>query len=184
MRYLWSLRMVKVLVAFVLLGSVGATAAIVITYSNTTTLSTSATAVPIQFVAGADAGPSTLTDYVSAYAISTNKTYITVTVNGVPEASLTVGSFFKLQNVDDASHTVTLTTTQVSNAFVSAYTLQIYTNTDTLVDTLDLKAASPSASATVPAATTYYAKLTLTLASGATPGNVDLTNALSLGVSA
>ena len=176
-----SVLITKPVVILLLAGALG-TAAVVVTYDTDSTLTTSSVDPPIQFAAGDDAGPSNLSDYVSAYSISTNKTYMTATVNGVPEATLTVDSFFKLTNTDDASVTATLSTSQVANAKVDAYTLEIYDNTDTLVDTLDLTAASPSASATIPTATTYYAKLTLTLASG-TPGDLGpLSSAISLSV--
>lgn len=157
-----------------------AAAAITLTYTNTSTLSTSVTPAPIQFVAGDDAGPSALTDYVSAYTISTNKTYMTATVKGVPEATLTVGSFFKLQNVDDASHDITLSTPQVSNAYVSVYTIQIFNGADVSQGTLTLTDATPTVSVTIPASSTFYAKLTLRLATGAGIDNVALTNALTL----
>lgn len=171
------------LAALAILASAGlAAAAISVTYSTSSTLTTSVTPPPVQFVAGDDSGPSALTSYVTAYAISTNKTYFTSTVKGVPEASLAVGSYVKLQNVDSASHTVTLSTSQVSNAYVTAYTLQVYNPSNVLQDTLTLTAASPSATVTIPASTTFYGKLTLTLATGAGADNVALTNSLSLSV--
>lgn len=157
-----------------------AAAAVTITYTNPSTVTTGVTAAPVQFRAGDDAGPSTLTDYVSAYAISTNSTYLSTTVNGVPEATLGVSSFFKLTNVDDASHTVTLSTPQVANAYVTTYELRIYDGTDTLLGTLDLRAANPTATVTIPAGQTVYATLDLTLDSGAGSDNVALTNAVSL----
>lgn len=159
-----------------------AAAAITLTYTTTSTVNTSVTPPPIQFVAGADAGPAALTDYVTAFTISTNKTYLTSTVKGVPEASLVVGSYLKLRNVDAADpHSVTLTTTQVTNAYVTAYTLQIYNGTsDALAATLDLRAASPTASFTIGPGEDFYGRLTLTLATGAGADNVALTNALTL----
>lgn len=159
-----------------------AAAAVTITYSNSSTLTTSVTPPPVQFLAGDDAGPSALTDYVTAYAISTNKTSFSSTVKGVPEASLAVGSFFKLQNVDDASRTITLSTSQVTNAYVTAYTVQIYNSANVLQGTLTLTAASPSVTVTMPAGSTYSAKLTLTLATGAGANNVALSNSLALTV--
>ena len=157
-----------------------AAAAISITYTTSSTLSTTVTPPPIQFVAGDDTG--SLTDYVTAMTISTNKTYLTTTVKGVPEATLAVGSFFKVQNVDDAAHTITLSTSNVTNSLVTAYTIQIYDTSNALVSTLDLRAASGtvSAAATIPAGATYYTKLTLTLASTAGANNVDLSNSLTL----
>jgi len=158
-----------------------AAAAITLTYTTTTTVTTSVTPPPVQFVAGSDSGPSALTNYVTAYAISTNKTSMTATVKGVPESTLVIGSYLQLQNVDaGAAHSVTLTTPQVSNAYVTAYTLGIYTSGNVLQDTLDLRAASPTVTFSLPASTTYYGKLTLTLATGAGADNVALTNAVTL----
>ncbi|HUR68810.1 MAG TPA: hypothetical protein VM370_06145 [Candidatus Thermoplasmatota archaeon] len=157
-----------------------AAAAITVTYTTNSTLSTSVTPPPIQFLVGDDTG--SLTDYVTAIAISTNKTYLTSTVKGVPEATLTVGSFFKLQNIDDASHAITLSSSNVTNSLVSAYTIKVYDASDVLVDTLDLRAGSGTvtANATIPAGATYHTKLTLTLASGAGANNVALSNAISM----
>lgn len=157
-----------------------AAAAITVTYTTSSTLTTSVTPPPIQLLVGDDTG--SLTDYVTQMTISTNKTYLTTTVKGVPEATLAIGSFFKIQNVDDASHTITLSTANVTNSLVSAYTIQLYDNNNVLTDTIDLRAASAtvSASEAIPASTTYYAKLTLTLASTAGANNVALSNSLSL----
>lgn len=171
----------KPLAAVALVALTGlAAAAITVTYTNSSTVTTSVAPAPIQFAAGDDAGPAVLTDYVSAYAISTNKTYISATVKGVPESTMTIGSFFKLQNVDDDAHPVTLSTTQVSNAYVGAYTIGIYTTGGSLVDTLMLTAASPSVTFNLPAGTTYVGRLTLQLASGAGADNVALTNGVAL----
>lgn len=175
-----SLKPVVILATVLTVGA--ATAAIALTYSTASTVSTSAIAPPVQFVAGDDAGPSALSDYVTAYSISTNKTYISVTLKGVPEATVVMGSAFKLQNVDDASRTVTLSTSQVSNAYVTAYKIDVYNSANVLQGTLTLTAASPTMSFTLPAGTTYYAKVTLTLASGAGANNVALTNSLSMTV--
>ena len=157
-----------------------AAAAITVTYTTSSTLSTSVTPPPIQLLAGDDTG--SLTDYVTALTISTNKTYLTTTVKGVPEATLVVGSFFKIQNVDDAAHTVTLSTANVTNSLVTGYTLELYDNNNVLTDTIDLRAASAtvSASESIPAGTTYYTKLSLTLASGAGAHNVAPSNSVTL----
>lgn len=158
-----------------------AAAAITLTYTTTSTVTTTVTPAPVQFVAGTDAGPSTLTNYVTAYTISTNKTYITSTVKGVPESTLAVASYLQLQNVDaSAAHSVTLSTPQVTNTYVTTYTLGIYNSTNVLQGTLDLRAASPTVTFSLPASSTYYGKLTLTLATGAGSDNVALTNALTL----
>lgn len=171
------------ILALAIIATVGlAAAAITLTYTTTSTVTTTVTPPPIQFVTGDDAGPSLLTDYVSAFSISTNKTYLTSTVKGVPEATLVVGSYVKLRNVDATDpHTVTLSTTQVTNGFVSGYTLQIYNGTsNALVGTLNLLAASPTTTFTIGPSEDHYAKLTLTLTTGAGANNVALVNALTL----
>lgn len=159
-----------------------AAAAIVLTYTNTSTVTTSVTAAPIQYLAGTDAGPSTLSSYVTAYTISTNKTYFTATVKGVPESSVVVGDFVQITNVDSASHAINISTPQVTNAYVSAYKLDVYNATNALQGTLTLTAATPYTALTVPAGATWYGKLTLTLATGAGNDNVALSNALTMTV--
>lgn len=180
---LWQSALAKPLMAVAAILSVGAaTAAISIVYAQDSTVTTSAIPAPVQFGAGDDAGPSTITRYVSDYSLSANRTYLTATVNGVPESTLTVESFFKLTNVDAATRTVTLGTEQVTNAYVTGYTIQLYDPAGNLDATLDILGASPSATLPMAAGETYTAKLTLTLASGAGAHNVALTNALALSV--
>lgn len=172
----------KPLVAAVGLVAVAGVAAAAITYlySTNSTLSTSVVAAPVQFQAGDDAGPSALSTAVTAYSISTNKTYFTATVKGIPEGSLVIDSFAKLANVDSASRAVSISTTQVSNAFVTAYTVEILNATNVSKGTLTLTDASPSVTVTIPATETYHAKLTLTLATGAGANNVALSNGLTI----
>lgn len=156
------------IIALVLVAGL-ATAAITVTYSNTSDVTVSAVDPVVQYGAGDDAGPSNTGTYVSAYTISNNKTYFTSTVNGVPEATLTVGSYVKITNTDASnSHQITLTTAQVTDTDVNTFTLKIYDSGNTLQDTLDLKATSPSATVTIPASSTFYVTLDLTLASGTT----------------
>lgn len=157
-----------------------AAAAIAFVYTNASTLGTSVIPPPVQFQAGTDAGPSTLTAAVSAYSISGNKTSFSATVNGIPEGSLVVDSFAKIANVDSSSHSVTLSTPQVSNAYVTAYTIQILDASDVSQGTMTLTAASPSVTFTLPAGQTFHAKLTLTLATGAGADNVALSNAVTM----
>lgn len=167
------------LVVLLIMTSVAA-AAITVTYTTSSTLTTSVAPPPIQLLAGDDTGSAS--DYVTALTISTNKTYLTATVMGVPEATLTVGSFFKIQNVDDAAHIVTLSAPNVTNSRAIAYTIAIYDGSNVLVDTLDLRqaAGTVTAQATIPAGATYSTRLTLALGSGAGADNVALMNALSL----
>lgn len=175
--------------AVLLLVATVAGGAITLVYGTDSTVTTQSTDPPVQYLAGDDAGPSTLSDYVTAYSFSTNKTSFTATVKGVPEATLTVGSFFKLDNLDDASKSVTLSTAQVSNTKITAYAIKVFNAGGTLQATLDLKASSPSAAFTIPAhgnaGEPFYATLELTLASGTTDADLGggLSNDISLSVS-
>lgn len=166
-------------VAIVVVASLAA-AAITVTYTTSSTLTTGVTAAPIQFQAGDDAGPSVLGDFVTAYAISGNATYVTASIKGVPESTLTLGSFVKIRNVDDEAHAVTLATTQVSNAYVTGYTLALYDGSNALAGTLNLTSASPTVTVTIPAGSTYTGRLVLSLATGAGANNVALSNGMSL----
>lgn len=157
-----------------------AAAAITYAYTNTSTLSAGVIAPPVQFQAGDDAGPGALSNAVTAYAISGNKTYFTATLKGIPEGSLTVDSFAKITNVDSASHGVTLSTPVVSNAYVTGYTLQVLDASDVSQGTMTMTTGSPSVSFTIPAGQTFHAKLSLTLATGAGANNVALSNAITL----
>lgn len=156
-----------------------AAAAIGVTYTTPIAVTAGVVPPPVQFAPGADTR--SVTDHVTAFAVSPEKTYFTSTVKGVPEATLEVGSYVKILNTDDASHGVTITTDAVTgNAFVSAFTIRFYDASSTLAGTLDLDAASPSVTLTIPAGETWTGKLTLTLASGAGADNVALSNGLAV----
>lgn len=173
----------KPLLALGLLALVGvAAAAITLSYSSSSTLTTSVVQAPVQFEPGADAGPSALSTFVTAYSISTNKTYVAATVKGVPEASMVIDSFVKLHNVDAATRTVTLSTAQVSNDYLGAYTLRFYDGASTLQGTLTLTAASPSVTLVIPAGETWTGRLTLDLLTGAGADNVALSPAIAMTV--
>ncbi len=158
------------------------TAAITITYLNDSTMTADAIEAPIQFEEGDDT-TTTASDYVNTFTISSDATYFTASINGVPEANLTIESFVKIKNTDDSnSHDVTLTTSQVSSAEVDDYTLIILDTDSNTLDVLDFTAASPSATATLPASTTYEVRLHLELASGATlTGGLERDITLSVG---
>lgn len=165
----------------IILISGSALAAITLSYTTPSSQSLGLTAAPVVFVAGGDAANS---KYVDSFALSTNATRFSVTVKGVPEATVTIDELFKVKNQDSAAHTVTLSTPQVVNANVLVYKLDIY-NGVTLVSTLDFLAGSPSANlGSMAAAAEYHAKLTVQLASGAGANNVNEVRNLSISVSA
>ncbi|MHB8585700.1 MAG: hypothetical protein ACYDDF_07680 [Thermoplasmatota archaeon] len=157
-----------------------AMAAIVLTYSNTSTLTTGVKQAPIQFAAGSDSGTS---DYVPAFSLSTNMTTFSATIHGVPEATVTIGDLVELKNVDSRAHDVTLSTSQITNSYVTAEKIDFY-NGATLVGTLDLKSASPSVTFSgLAAGSDLTGKVTITLASGAGANNVGDSRAVTATVS-
>lgn len=179
----WSSMVAHPILAILLAISVAGAGAIMVTYTTDSSVTTATTEPPVQYNTGGDTGSTT--DYVSSFSISTNKTYLTATVNGVPEANLTIDSFFKLQNVDDASQSVTLSTAQIANANVNDYSIIVVDGSDNQVGHLDLQAASPSTTFSIPASTTYDAKLHLELASGTADKDLGggLSSSISLSVS-
>lgn len=170
-----------VLAALLAISTVGA-AAIVVTYTTDSTVQTQTTDPPVQLATGGDTGSTS--DYVTAFSLSTNNTYLTSTVKGVPEANLTIDSYFKIENVDDTSRSVTLSTAQVTDTDVTDYSILVLDGS-TVKGHLDLEAASPSTTFTLPASTTYDAKLHLELASGTTDADLGggLSTTISLSVS-
>lgn len=126
-------------------------------------------AAPVVWEAGADAA---VTDYVPTFVLSTNATSYTMTVRGIPEVPVTMTDLIRLKNTDTRTHTVTLATTQITNANVVAYKLDFYDGV-TLVGTLDFKSATPSVTFTnLAAGKTLTAQGTISLAGGAGANNV------------
>lgn len=168
------------LVAVAVVATVGiAAAAVTVTYTNPSSLTTSVVAAPVQFEAGDD---SAIGRYVTAYAISSNRTYFTSSVSGIPEGSVAVGSYVKIHNVDSASHGVTLATTQVTSAGISAYTLALLNPAAATQATLTFTDASPSATVTIPAGETWTGKLTLTLGTAAGLNNATVTRSVTMSI--
>lgn len=166
--------------ALALIAGVGlASAAVTVTYTTASTVATTVVAAPVQFESGTD---SAISRYITAYSISSNGTYFTSTVAGVPEATVAVGSYVKIHNVDSASHAVTLSTTQVTASGITAYTLEILDQSSASQGTLTFTAGSPSVSFTVPAGQTWTGKLTLTLGSGAGLNNAVVSRSVTMSV--
>ena len=152
----------------VILVAGSAIAAITLTYSSVSSQTLGTKAVPVQFEVGADGGAS---DYV-ALTISTNKSFFTATLRGVPEASVVMDNVIQVHNVDSRVHTVTLSTTQNTNSFVTVYKIDFFDAT-TNVGTFDLKAASPTVTfASLAVNKVLTGKVTITLAAGAGANNV------------
>lgn len=156
-----------------------AAAAVTLSFSNTSTVTSEVTPAPVVFAAGSDAGTGT---YVSGWTLSSNATYFSVTLKGVPEMALTVGDLFHVTNQDTSAHSVTISAPQVTSAHITTYSIAFY-NGGSLVGTLNLKDASPSLTLTdIPASTTYTARVTLALATGAGNHNAQATTTFTMAV--
>ncbi|MFA5862418.1 MAG: hypothetical protein WDA16_12060 [Candidatus Thermoplasmatota archaeon] len=145
-----------------------AAAAVTLTYSTHSTQSLAVKTVPIVFEAGADA---TASDYVPSFSLTANHTAYTASLRGVPEATVVIDDLVHVRNTDTQTHTLALASATNTNPFVTAYKLELFDGA-TSVAVLDFKAASPSASVTLPAGVTLTGKVTITLASGAGNDNV------------
>lgn len=163
-----------------LLATGTALAALSVAYTTPSSQVLGVTAPPVIFATGADAGNS---NYVNSYANSLNATRYTVTVRGVPEATTTIGELFQLKNVDTNPHTVWLNGTQLVNANILVYKIELYDGA-TLMGTLDFLAATPTTTMTLPAGSTYSAKVTIQLGSGAGNHNVAATQSITLAITA
>lgn len=159
-----------------------AAAAITLIYSTTSNQSLRAKSVPVIYQAGADSGAS---DYVTGLTISTNQTFFTSTVKGVPEATVVIADLVDVSNADARVHTVTLSAPQNTNTMVTAYKIDWFDGA-TNVGTLDFKAGSPNVTFTnMAAAKVFVGKVTITLAAGAGANNVaDPAMAITMTVSA
>lgn len=169
-----------VLTLFALLAIAGpALAAVSLSYgSNQATIGVRA--APITFSAGVDTSS---LDYVPSFALSTNGTTVTFTLRGVAEVPVSFSDLARITNHDTRVHTITLSTDQITNSFVTAYRFDVYDGS-TLVGSLDMKSAAPSLTlADMPAGKTYTVRATLSLASGAGNDNVADTRAIAIGVS-
>lgn len=124
---------------------------------------------PIRFLAGDDAGPDALSMYVTSYVISDNGTSIALALRGVAGATLRIDSLFKLHNADGTPRAVALNATPVRLPHALAYSVDLQ-DPDAPMARLDLTAPSP-AHLVIPAGATRDARLTLTFAPEASPGD-------------
>lgn len=108
-----STRQVLAILAGLLLVASAAVAGVLITYNTGSTSTLALKGPPVVWGAGADASS---TGFVPSWALSSNRTYFTVTLNSVPEANVTWSNLTTLTNQDTAAWTV-----QVDGPDLSAY---------------------------------------------------------------
>lgn len=151
-------------------------AAVAVTYTSASTLTTGVTAAPVELEAGAGLAN---TRYFDAGALTANKTTLGGTLKARAGADLVVKDVVRVANRAGSAQSVTLAADPVSNARVEVLGLTVR-NGGSVVGTLDYRAASPSVSFTLPASTTYVLDLRVDLADGAGANNAQLPLALRL----
>jgi hypothetical protein len=130
---------------------------------------------PVQLEPAAGANK---THYFSpGLTVNANGTTLTGTLLAHAGADARVKDAFKVASRSSSAQSVTLSGTQVSSARVELFTWSVYNGT-TLVGALDMRAASPSLSFTLPAGETWSVHLRLDVADGAgndnSPSSFDL----------
>lgn len=152
----------------------GAQGAIVV--ESVSHVSTSAMAPPVKLELGASGSSAR---YFSSFALSANATVASGTMLGRAGADLYAKDVLRVVNTHAADQSVTLSSAQLSNAQLDVFVAYVYDGA-ALVASMDLEAASPSMSFTLPASSTYRLDLRLDLADGA--GNDSAPASFQLGL--
>lgn len=147
-----------------------------ISWTSVGALQTQAAESGVQLEAGAGANNGR---YVKDFQISANKTGFTGEIKAKAGADMTLKDLVRARNLDDAPRRVTLRASQATSAHVEAFTFTVRDG-GTTVATLDYKAASPSATFTLPAGTAYRFDLRIDLADGAGNDNAIVGVAFSM----
>lgn len=119
--------------------------------------------------------------FATGLVLSANHTAFSGTLTARAGGSVVVKDVVDVASKDTAARTVTLLGTQVTNSRVTTLTWTVR-NGSTIVATLDLRAASPSATFTLPAGATYLVDLRANLSGGSGHDNADATLGLGLKV--
>lgn len=166
------MRPIGAAIALVVLVAAGAQAAIGLVSQST--VATSARSPPVTLEIGA--GGAT-TRYFAPLALSANATVATGTLLGRAGADLYVHDALRLVNARAVPQGVTLSAGSIASASVEVFHVRVH-NSTALLATLDLKAASPTATFTIPASTSLRLDVRLDLADGAgnstAPASFDL----------
>lgn len=167
-----------VLAALVLTG-LAASAGAAATVAAVSHLHVGVRAPPVAFEQGP--GASSLR-HVEGFSLSLNKTSFSLTLKPKPGAGLVVKDLARVSGASEAAREVTLRGEAVDNARVESFTWTIRNGT-TVVAVLNHKAASPSATFTLPAGARYALDLGIDLAEGAGQHNARAPFGLRLEVS-
>lgn len=149
-----------------------------VTWTSQSTVTTDVRVPPAAFEKGSNAENNR---YFKNFELSTNQTSFTAEVKPRAGADTTVTDVLDLVNAGGQSRSVTLSATQVSNEKVEQFEWRILDG-GTLVATVDYLSASPQASFTLPASTTYTFDLRVDLADGAGNKNAGISFDLQLEV--
>lgn len=163
--------------ALVLVVAGAGSAAIVTT--ATSHLATGATAPPVEWELGSGASA---TRHFASFGLGANKTLASGTVLAKAGADLHVKDVLRLVNRGPAAQTVTLSSTQVTNALVEVLAWTAREGATTL-GVLDHRAASPSLTLGLPAGASRTLDLRVDLADAAGANNATLALDLRIGLS-
>lgn len=168
----------RLLVAALVLVALAVSADAAVAWRTQSTITLSVGAPLAQFAQGAGA---TRSHFVSGFALSSNATSFSATIQGRAGGAVVVNDMVEIVSHSGASRTVTLRATQVTNAQVSTLSWTVRNGTTT-VATLDARQASPSVTFALPAGATYLVDLRVTILPGAGHNNADVPLALGLSV--
>lgn len=156
----------------------GAAGAAYLTRYAESTLQVRAAAPPITFSEG-DQSADRL--YVTAFSLSANRSTFAASLRGVPNAKVTVPELCELTNRLAEPQTVTITAPRAASASITTLKLD-FLNGGTVLSTLDLRAASPSATFSLAGGQVASVRATIGLADGAGNHDVDADLALTVSV--
>jgi hypothetical protein len=156
----------------------GAAEAAILIAATPSAVGTSVVAPPVTWELG-PAGASSR--WFSPLTVSANATHLTGSAKARAGADWTAYDVARLVNGRASAQSVTLSAAQLTNAQLDLFKVFVYDGS-TLVGTLDLEAASPSLTFTIPASGSRRVDLRLDLADGAGANNAPASFSLSVRV--
>lgn len=166
------------LAAVLALVAAAAGAGAAVTLRSDSTLLVGVQPPPVGFEAGPGAERAR---HVSGFALSPDGTSLTVTMKPKPGASMNVKDLAFVLNRDDAPRTVSFRAAQVPNASVEAFTWTVRDG-NAVVAVFNQKAASPTATFTLPAGARFSVDVRVDLAEGAGRHDAAVTTGLGMEV--